>query len=411
MTPLEYLEASGCVLWAVAYVVLICRQHRDRSFLLPLIVLAANFSWEVLHAATLLARSSPLAPTDLLAFAIDLVWIGLDVVLIWQTLLYGTGQSPSVAVRYTIPRFGLLVAVCAGGHAVVDAISGDWTGYYSGFIADLFMFAMVGRLIAGRRNNHCVSVWFLALSFAADMIIGLAFGMWEGFVWFPAAFLCCRALLFVYCMGMYAYVVLICRQHRDRSFLLPLIVLAANFSWEVLHAATLLARSSPLAPTDLLAFAIDLVWIGLDVVLIWQTLLYGTGQSPSVAVRYTIPRFGLLVAVCAGGHAVVDAISGDWTGYYSGFIADLFMFAMVGRLIAGRRNNHCVSVWFLALSFAADMIIGLAFGMWEGFVWFPAAFLCCRALLFVYCMGMYARNRWVPERSPNPTSGCVSSRV
>lgn len=204
MTPLEYMEALGCVLWAAAYAVLIRRQHRDRSFLLPLVVLAFNLSWEVLHAATLLARPSPLAPTDRFALVIDLVWIGLDIVLVWQTLRFATAQSPSLAGRYTVPRFGLLVVAGAGVHALVDAIAGDWTGYYSGFVADLFMFAMVGRLIAGRRDNRCVSLWFLGLSFVADMLIGLCFGIWEGFMWFAAAFLCCRTLLFVYCVSMFA---------------------------------------------------------------------------------------------------------------------------------------------------------------------------------------------------------------
>ncbi len=204
MTLLEYVEALGCVLWAAAYAVLIRRQHRDRSFLLPLVVLAADFSWEVLHAVTLLARPAPLALTDRFALVIDLVWIGLDIVLVWQTLSFATAQSASLAGRYTVPRFGLLVVAGAGVHALVDAIAGDWTGYYSGFVADLFMFAMVGRVIAGRRDNRCVSLWFLGLSFGADMMIGLCFGMWEGFVWFAAAFLCCRMLLFVYCVGMFA---------------------------------------------------------------------------------------------------------------------------------------------------------------------------------------------------------------
>ncbi|UCC32400.1 MAG: hypothetical protein JSU86_08985 [Phycisphaerales bacterium] len=202
-----------------------------------------------------------------------------------------------------------------------------------------------------------------------------------------------------------AYVVLISRQHRDKSFLLPLVVLATNFSWEALHAATLLARPSSLALTDRFAFAIDLVWIGLDIILIYQTLRFATAQSPSLAGRYTVPRFGLLVVAGAGVHVLVDAIAGDWTGYYSGFTADLFMFAMVGRLIAGRRDNRCVSLWFLGLSFAADMMIGMAFGMWEGFVWFPAAFLCSRILLFVYCVSMFARNRRIPERRPRIGDG------
>ena len=204
MTYLEYLEASGCALWAAAYVVLIARQHRDRGFLLPLVVLATNLSWEVLHAGTLLATSPLLATTDRFALGIDTVWIGLDLVLIRQTLRYARIQCPSLARGYTVPRLGLLVVGSAGVHVVVDMIARDWTGYYSGFMADLFMFAMVGRLIARRRHNRGVSASFLGLSFAADMMIGLAFGMWEGFVWFAAAFLCCRILLFFYCVSMFA---------------------------------------------------------------------------------------------------------------------------------------------------------------------------------------------------------------
>lgn len=203
MTPLEYVEASGCVFWAAAYAVLIRRQCRDRSFLLPLVVLATNFSWEILHAVPLLARPSPLGPTDRFALAIDLVWIFLDMILIQQTLRYATAQFPSLAERYTVPRFAFLVLASAAVHASVDAVAGDWTGYYSGFIADLFMFVMVGRLIAGRRDNRCVSVGFLGLSFVGDMMIGLAFGVWEGFFGFAAAFLCCRILLFVYCVRMF----------------------------------------------------------------------------------------------------------------------------------------------------------------------------------------------------------------
>ena len=204
MTLLEYVEAWGCGLWAVAYVVLIHRQHRERTFLLPLVVLATNFSWEVLHAGTLLGRASPLALTDRFALAIDLVWIGLDIVLIRQTLRYGRAESPAMAARYTVGRFAILAVASAGAHLVVDALAGDWTGYYSGFMADLFMFAMVGRLIASRRDNRGVSPWFLGLTFAADMTIGITFGAWEGFIWFAGVFLGCRTLLFAYCVSMFA---------------------------------------------------------------------------------------------------------------------------------------------------------------------------------------------------------------
>jgi len=208
-----------------------------------------------------------------------------------------------------------------------------------------------------------------------------------------------------------AYIALIRRQHRDKSFLLPLCVLAANFSWEILHAGILLAQYPSLGRVLRIELGLELMWVGLDIILIWQTLRYATAQSPSLVGRYTLRRFGILFAACMVVHVLVDAFSNDWLGSYSGFTTDIFLFVMVGRIVASRRDNRGVCPSFFVLTFVADLILITSLEQDYGVAWFVMAFRCCRVLVFVYCMGMYARNRWIPERSPSPTTASVSSAV
>src|SRR3712207_6737729 len=90
------MVGSG-VLWTLAYLLIIRQGFLDRTYGMPLVALCANISWEFIFAFVY--------PHDLPQGAVNVVWFSLDVVILFQLLLYGPREFAGLSKRLFLYRF------------------------------------------------------------------------------------------------------------------------------------------------------------------------------------------------------------------------------------------------------------------------------------------------------------------
>jgi hypothetical protein len=85
--------AIGCVLWIAAYVAFARKGFRDKAPALPTVAICLNFGWEAMY---------PFLPNfNVLWPLLNLGWLGLDLVLVYQLLKFGPAmQKPGPLRRY-----------------------------------------------------------------------------------------------------------------------------------------------------------------------------------------------------------------------------------------------------------------------------------------------------------------------
>ena len=86
------IGAVGCVFWIAAYVLIVWKCFRDQSYGLPMVAICLNFGWEIL--------ASFVFPNPVkLWHLFDRIWLGVDVVLVYQLLRWGAKEEPRDEIR------------------------------------------------------------------------------------------------------------------------------------------------------------------------------------------------------------------------------------------------------------------------------------------------------------------------
>lgn len=81
----------GCVLWIAAYVAFVRKGFRDRAPALPTVAICLNFGWEAMY---------PFLPNFNIWWPLlNLGWLGLDVLLVYQLLRFGPTMQRHPALR------------------------------------------------------------------------------------------------------------------------------------------------------------------------------------------------------------------------------------------------------------------------------------------------------------------------
>jgi len=75
---------GGYVFWSLAYILIIRRGFRDRSFGIPIVALCANVSWEILASFFLGYPRGPMIG--------NMIWLGFDIVILYTCLKFGAGE-------------------------------------------------------------------------------------------------------------------------------------------------------------------------------------------------------------------------------------------------------------------------------------------------------------------------------
>src|SRR5690349_11782194 len=82
----------GTAFWLILYVIAIIIGFRQRTYAIPLVAIAANFSWE------LIAAVYRVAPVRLWHIG-DVGWMGLDAGIVWTLLRFGRDKQDIPEIR------------------------------------------------------------------------------------------------------------------------------------------------------------------------------------------------------------------------------------------------------------------------------------------------------------------------
>jgi hypothetical protein len=137
----------GTAFWLVLYVLAIIGGLRQRTYLVPLAAIAANFSWE------LIAAVYRVAPVRLWHIG-DILWLGLDAGIVYTLLRYGRQQQLIPELKrffYAIVSctfvFGLLAQL-----ALEQALSDEY-GFLDAYMISVMMSVLFYFFYFARRNS------------------------------------------------------------------------------------------------------------------------------------------------------------------------------------------------------------------------------------------------------------------
>lgn len=141
----------GTAFWLVLYVLAIIGGMRAKSYEVPLVAIAANFSWE------LIAAVYRVAPVRLWHIG-DVAWLGLDAGIVWTVLRYGRQQQQIPEIRrnfYGVVALTFAFALIAQ-FALEEALS-DAYGFLDAYMISVMMSVLFYFLYFSRRVASGIS--------------------------------------------------------------------------------------------------------------------------------------------------------------------------------------------------------------------------------------------------------------
>lgn len=152
--------AAGCVSWVVAYVLIVRQCFRQRTYGLPMVAICMNFAWELMASFVF---PNPVALWHLF----DRLWLGIDVLLVYQLLRFGRSQQPVPEVqRNFFVVVALTFGLAAWGQYTFVATYADRLGLVVAFMINLimsvqfvFFFVSRTRLNGGRGISRWAAVF------------------------------------------------------------------------------------------------------------------------------------------------------------------------------------------------------------------------------------------------------------
>jgi hypothetical protein len=158
--------------WSAAYVLIIVRGFRDKTFAMPMGALVLNFSWELIYSVVV----TPVSPVSVaISRGTRIAWLALDVVILIQFLMYWKNDYRDIPAQLFYPFFALLLA--AGGFWVylVEVDFGrlglshiwghpkDYAQFFTAYCMNLIMSILFIAMFVKRKSVAGQSV-YIALS-------------------------------------------------------------------------------------------------------------------------------------------------------------------------------------------------------------------------------------------------------
>lgn len=133
LTWYNLVGAVGCAFWILAYVLILKKCFRDRTYGLPLVAICLNFGWEIL-ASFVFPNPVPLW------HAFDRIWLAVDVLLVYQLLRWGRSAQRTPELQryfYWVVLLTFIVGIW-GQYAFVSSYP-DRLGLVAAFGINLIM--------------------------------------------------------------------------------------------------------------------------------------------------------------------------------------------------------------------------------------------------------------------------------
>ncbi len=165
------LMTGDGIFWSLAYILIIIRGFKDKTYGIPLFVLCVNISWEFIFSFIL--------PSTKPQIYINYIWLMLDVIIMMQFLKFGKLEFPTLSNKqfYTVFLFAL-----ATGFGLTLSITyefNDREGVYAAFGDCLLMSILFIVMLFRRDNLRGQSIYIAIFKMLGTAFTSLAFYLYE----------------------------------------------------------------------------------------------------------------------------------------------------------------------------------------------------------------------------------------
>lgn len=189
----------GGIFWTLTYILIIRKGFMDKSYGIPFIALAFNFSWETIF--------SFIYPPESPQSYINIVWFVFDCIIVIQFLKYGKNNNEYNLSEKWFYHVVTTVFVLAFLHTLTMALEfRDFIGKYSAFTMNLTMSILFVVLYFRRRSLIGQSIFIAIFKMVGTLCFSLLF-----FVKSPgAAFM---NFLYIVTLGFDGYYIILVARH------------------------------------------------------------------------------------------------------------------------------------------------------------------------------------------------------
>lgn len=149
--------ALGGLVWLITYAMAIRVGFREKTHAIPMLAVCLNLMWELTHS--LIFR--PPRPID---YYTNLLWLALDLVILYQVFRFGrnTQSIQALARHWPLVVAGTLLLALVGHvtfhlHVVANEIFPDTSGAVSAFLINLVMNVLFVAMYFSRRDGTGIS--------------------------------------------------------------------------------------------------------------------------------------------------------------------------------------------------------------------------------------------------------------
>jgi hypothetical protein len=154
------------VLWMLAYIFAICVGFRDHTYGFPLVAVCLNVSWEFLFSLVF-------RPESKLRMIVYLIWLALDLVILYQLLRWGAAEQVPLIRAHFIPIVLGTLVLAVIGHVTFHNTFNDPDGEDAAFAINLVMSILFVFLLFDRPDLRGLSYATAWLKMLGTLILSL----------------------------------------------------------------------------------------------------------------------------------------------------------------------------------------------------------------------------------------------
>jgi hypothetical protein len=159
--------ASG-IFWTIAYLLIIKRGSQDKACGMPMAALCLNISWEFLFSFVFIPHP--------VQRAVNIVWFGLDLIIVAQFLRYERARRPADwSAGFFYAAFVSILVTAFLTVLLVTSEFANRGGYYTAFGQNLLMSILFIRMLLVRKDLAAQSLYIGAAkmtgTFCASLIV------------------------------------------------------------------------------------------------------------------------------------------------------------------------------------------------------------------------------------------------
>ncbi len=142
-------------LWAIAYLLIIRRGFKDKTYGMPMVALLTNLSWEIIF--------SFIYPYDTIQVYLNIVWFVIDLLILYQFIKFGKKEFKKIPQDWFWMTIGIIGVLSFAAVFSITVEFQDWYGNYTGFGDNMMMSGLFIWMLFERGDLRGQSI-YIALS-------------------------------------------------------------------------------------------------------------------------------------------------------------------------------------------------------------------------------------------------------